>query len=411
LDVAAMTTTSAPARTFRTLPPGASFWVAALVAGLTLWTSGAPTIVYPLYAAEWHLTPAITTAIFALYPVVLIPTLIIFGNLSDYIGRRRAILLGLTALAIGSAIFGLAPDLAWVFIGRAFMGVGVGLALSPATAAMIEFGGPSRAHRASSTTTAATASGLALATLLGGALVQYAPSPLHLTFWALLAVTVVVGALAWFFPRHTADEALGRWRPRGLAVPAGARREFAAGALGVSTAYAMGAVFLALGAQIAKELLHSENAFVNGAIISISAVTIGVVAILTRRVPARTALLFGPFAIAAGLGTLIASGATHSIVLFVLASALGGIGYALMFSGGLGMIAASAPAHHRAAVISAAYVVGYLLQALSALGLGAIATGSGLLVALEVAAPVLTLVAVASLLLANVGRRRSLVVA
>ena len=78
-----------------TLTPRASFWTAALVAGLALWASGAPTVVYPLYAAQWNLSPAVTTAIFAAYPVVLIPVLIIFGNLSDYIGRRAAILIGL----------------------------------------------------------------------------------------------------------------------------------------------------------------------------------------------------------------------------------------------------------------------------------------------------------------------------
>ena len=80
------------------------------------------------------------------------------------------------------------------------MGVGVGLSLSPATAAMVEFGGRDGARRASSATTAATATGLALATIVGGALVQYAPAPLHLSFWVLTAVTAIVGGFAFFLP-------------------------------------------------------------------------------------------------------------------------------------------------------------------------------------------------------------------
>ncbi len=394
-----------------TLPPRAGFWTAALVAGLAPWASGAPTVVYPLYSAEWHLTPALTTAIFAAYPLLLIPTLIVFGNLSDFIGRRASILIGLGALALGSAVFGLAPDLGWVFVGRGLMGIGVGLSLSPATAAMIEFGGPTRAHRASSTTTAATATGLALATIVGGALVQYAPLPLHLTFWVLFAVTVATAGLAWFFPRHTPDESAGRWRPRGLAIPAGARREFAAGTLGVSTAYAMGALFLALGAQIARQLIRSDNAFVDGAVISISAVMIGVVAILARPLPARISLFFGPIALALGLTTLVGSGLAHSLVLFIVASVLSGTGYSLLFSGGLGMIAASAPEHRRGAVISAAYVIGYVLQAATALGLGAIATSAGLLTAIEIGSPLIVLLGVAALLLANLRRRAVPVIA
>lgn len=389
-----------------TLSPRASFYTAAVVAGLALWASAAPTVVYPLYAEEWDLTPTVTTAIFAAYPVVLVTVLVVFGNLSDFIGRRAAILIGLAALALGSAIFGLAPNLGWVFAGRTLMGIGVGLSLSPATAAMLEFGGPSRAHRASSTTTAATATGIAFATLLGGALVQYAPQPLHLSFWVLVFATVVTGALALFFPRQLPDENMARWRPRALRVPRGARREFVAGALGISAAFSVGAVFLALGAQIARELIGSDNVFVDGAVLSISAVTIGIVAILSRRLAPRVALIAGPPALALGLAAVLASAVTNSLVLFVLASVLSGTGYSLMFSGGLGTVSSTASAHDRGAVISAAYVIGYLIQAVSTLGLGALATHLGLLTALEIGAPILVALGAASLLLAKAPGRR-----
>lgn len=388
----------------------AGFWTAASVAGLALWASAAPTVVYPLYAAEWQLQPSVTTAIFAIYPLVLVPVLIVFGNLSDVIGRRAVILMGLAALTAGSVAFGLAPDLAWVFIGRALMGVGVGLSLSPATAAMVEFGGRDGARRASSATTAATAGGLALATIVGGALVQYAPAPLHLSFWVLTAVTVLVGAFVFALPRHTRDEASGTWRPRLPRMPREERASFTAGTLGISAAYAMGAIFLALGAQIARDLVRSDNAFVNGAIISISAVTIGVVAVLARPLRPRVAVTLGPVLALVGLGLLIVAGLDHSLPAFIASSLVAGAGYSLMFSGGLGLVTGSAPAHHRAAVISAAYVVGYLVQAVAALGLGVLATTAGLQVALEIGAPVILLLGVAALVVANAGRRRSAVV-
>ena len=384
----------------------AGFWTAAAVAGLALWASGAPTVVYPLYAEEWQLQPSVTTAIFAIYPIVLVPVLIVFGNLSDVIGRRAVILIGLGALTAGSVAFGLAPDLTWVFIGRALMGVGVGLSLSPATAAMVEFGGRDGARRASSATTAATATGLALATIVGGALVQYAPAPLHLSFWVLAAVTVVVGGLAFFLPRHTRDEAAGPWRPRLPRTPREERAAFTAGTLGISAAFAMGAIFLALGAQIARDLVRSDNAFVNGAIISISAVTIGVVAVVARPLRPRTAVTLGPVLAIVGLGLLIVAGLGHSLPAFIASSLVAGAGYSLMFSGGLGLVTSSAPAHHRAAVISAAYVVGYLVQAVAALGLGVLATTSGLQVALELGAPIILLLGVAALVVANTARWR-----
>ncbi len=389
-----------------TLSPRASFWTAAAVAGLALWASGAPTIVYPLYESAWGLTAATSTLIFAMYPLALIPVLLIFGNLSDHLGRRFAMLLGLGALALGTLAFGLAQGLPEVLVGRALMGVGVGLSLSPAAAAMIELGGPERAPRASSTMTAATATGLALATLVGGALVQYAPAPLHLSFWVLLVAILVVGALSVFLPR-TRDAAAGPWRPRAPRVPAGVSRAFVAGALGISCAYAVGSVFLALGAQVALDLVQSTNALIDGAIIAISAIAIGVVAILARSLPPRMALGIGPAPILLGLSALVGAGLLHSVVLFVISSVLTGGGYSLLYAGGLGIIGATAPAHHRAAIISAAFTVGYVIQAAVALVLGTVATGAGLLPAIELGAVVLVALALGAAIVANVGRRRT----
>ena len=105
----------------------ASFWVSAGVVAHTLWTSAAPAMTYRLYAEEWHLTHTVTTSIFAIYPIVVVTILIVFGDISDHIGRRMTMLVGLGASLIGVLLFAVAPDVLWLFAGRAFMGIGVGL--------------------------------------------------------------------------------------------------------------------------------------------------------------------------------------------------------------------------------------------------------------------------------------------
>ncbi len=385
----------------------ASFWTAAAVAALALWTSGAPSVSYPLYAAEWHLTPTTTNAIFAVYPIVLVVVLIVLGDLSDHIGRRASIALGLVAILVGVLLFAVAPSVVWVFVGRAFMGLGVGLSLSPASAAMVDFSRPGQVERASSITTAATATGLALATLVGGALVQYAPYPLHLDYWVLAVIVALVLVVAWFLPRHVATENPRPWRLRGLTVPRGLRGTFATSVLAVSAAYTLGSVVLAMGAQIAHQLVGSANVLVTGSMLSVSAIAIGVVAIVSRRVPPRLLIAGGTVGSIVGLGLLTLSAATHALPLFFAALALAGAGYSLNFLGGLTLVNLHAPATHRAGMLSSVLVVAYLAQGAAALLLGAIATSRGLSVALDVGSPAIGLVCVAALVLAlAVGRPR-----
>ncbi|WP_448058677.1 MFS transporter [Cellulomonas hominis] len=372
----------------------ASFWTAAAVAALALSTSAAPTLSYPLYATAWGLTPVVTTAVFAVYPIVMVAALLVFGDLSDSIGRRAILLIGLSLSALGVLGFALATDVTWLFVGRAFMGAGVALSLSPATAAMVDFSPAGQTHRASSVTTAATAVGLVLALLVSGGLIQYAPWPRHLSFWATLAAVLAVLTLTWFLPRHVPDRSVAPWRPRRPSVPRRIRGIYVTAALAVTAGYAIGAVLLSLGAQVAKQLIGTQNALVAAAVLAINATVIGTVAILARGVPARRSIVGGGTAAVLGLGTLVLSAEQHSFVLFLIASLLTGAAYSLLFLGGLTLINDHAAQSHRAGTLSAVYLVAYLLQGVTALALGIGATESGLLAALRVGAPLIAVLGV-----------------
>jgi MFS family permease len=73
-----------------------------------------PTLAYRLYAQEWHLTHTTTTGIFAVFPIAVVAMLVGFGGISDQIGRRAAMLLGLGASLIGTVFFAVAPNVWWV---------------------------------------------------------------------------------------------------------------------------------------------------------------------------------------------------------------------------------------------------------------------------------------------------------
>ncbi len=388
-----------------------SFWVAAGVVAHTLWTSAAPAMTYPLFAEEWHLTHTVTTGIFATYPIVVATVLVGFGDVSDYVGRRAAILWGVGASLVGTLLFALAPDVLWLFAGRAFMGIGVGLTAGPSTAAMVEFSGQGEAKRAATITTVAQAVGFAAALLLGGALIQYAPLPTRLNFWVLSAVLAVLFTAAWFLPHHTGSEAQGRWRPKTTVIPNHLRYVFAVAAAAVTTAYTHGVLILSLGSQVASDLVGSPNTLVNGAALSLFAIASAVVGISARTMQPRTAMTTGAAASAAGMALLAAAVAGHHLPVFLAATAISGAGYSLLFFGGLETINSAAPAEHRGGVLSAIYLLAYVSLGAVSLLLGAVATAHGLGFAVDLGAGVIALFSVITVALVAMTRTGSFQIA
>jgi MFS family permease len=384
----------------------ASFWTAAGVVVVALWASGSPALIYPLYEQAWALSAAVITAIFSVYPVVLVVVLLIFGSLSDYIGRRATILAGLASILIGVLTFALAPSVEWLFVGRVFQGLGVGLALSPAGAALYEFDRTGK--RASSVNTIAIAVGLSIATIVGGALVQYAPWPRELTFWLLLAVAVVLIAIAFFLPAHVRGaESQGRWRPRPIHVPRVLRPMVITSALAITATFGIGAVFISLGAQIVKDVLHTDNALIAGLVLAIGSAGAGVVSVLFNRMPARMSIVIGGLVSAGSAALLVASASLSSLPLFIAASLVFGLSSGLLFLGGFGLVNQNAPAHHRAGTIAVVYLVAYVGQGVTAIGLGLLATSISLRGGLDIVVPLLVLLSLATSLVASlVGRPR-----
>jgi predicted MFS family arabinose efflux permease len=385
-----------PALGQRVLGQRASFWVSAGVVTHIFWTSAAPAMTYRLYAEQWHLSPTVTTGIFAVYPIVVVAVLVGFGDLSDHIGRRLVMLLGLGASLIGTLLFAVAPDVLWLFAGRALTGIGVGLTAGTATAALVDFSAPGQSTRAASVTPAAQAFGFTGALLLGGALTQYAPWPTHLGFWLLSALIALLFGATWFLPRR-GGPASGRWPPKWPSIPAGLGPTFALSASAVTTAYTHGVLILSVGGQVGHDLVGSSNALVNGAALSLFAITSGVVGIAARGLRPQRAILWGALASVASMGLLALSVARQGLPIFLAATTIAGIGYSLLVLGGLALLGGAVAERQRGGVLSALYLFAYLSLGIVALGLGVVATERGLGLAVDLGAAAITLLSLGTL--------------
>ena len=378
----------------------ASLLVSAGVVSHTLWTSAAPALTYGLYAEEWHLTHTVTAAIFAIYPIAVVVMLVGFGGISDQIGRRATMLGGLLASLAGALLFAGASDVWWVFAGRAMMGIGVGLAASPSTAAILEFSRPERAKSAASVTMGAQAIGFAAALLLGGALTEYGPWPTRLCFLILAVLLLVLLAGTWLLPRHAAGRTVGSWRSRSPSVPGNVHWAFALSSTAMMAAYTFGVLVLSLGGQVELELIGSPNALLNGAVLSLFPVVMGAIGIVARTLSPRTALIAGALISCSGMVLLVLAISSRDLLVYLLATAVAGGAYSLLFVGGLQIINAAAPERDRGGVLAALYLLSYLSMAALGLALGAIATARGLGFAVDLGAAAIMLMNIATLVLA-----------
>lgn len=105
-------------------------------------------------------------------------------------------------------------------------------------------------------------------------------------------------------------------------------------------------------------------------------------------------MTLGGFASAIGMALLALSVDQHSLAIFLASIAVTGIGYSLLFLGGLSLINTYAPTHHRGGTFSALYLVAYLMQGFVALLLGATATTWGLEVAIDLGSTAIAMFAI-----------------
>jgi MFS family permease len=209
------------------LPRAAGFWLVAGVLFLLLFASGAASPLYAVYQAQWRFSATTLTAVFGVYALTLLVTLLVFGSVSDYLGRRRVIAVAVVVGAGACGLFLAAHGVGLLFAARALSGAAVGTAASAAGAALIDLQ-PEGSGRGPVVTGAANLLGLGAGGLGTSALVQYGPAPTHLVWWLLLGAFAVTAVAVLAIPETVARRpgVASSLRPR-VAVPRQARGTFA----------------------------------------------------------------------------------------------------------------------------------------------------------------------------------------
>ncbi|HZF16501.1 MAG TPA: MFS transporter [Steroidobacteraceae bacterium] len=362
----------------RTLPKAAAFWVLAVLLLMLFFASAAASPLYRVYQVQFSYSAATLTAVFAVYVLVLLVTLLFLGSVSDYLGRIPVIIAALVFSLAGCAVFLAAHSVSALYVARSLQGIATGLATGPIGAALIDLQPPG-SQRAPLVTSAFSSLGLALGALMTSALVQYAPAPTHLIWWALLAVFAVgiAAVMAMAEPGSKRPGALASLRPR-IAVPRQARGTFAAALPCFVAVWALGGLYLSLGPSLAAQATGSTNLLLGGLVIFLLCGTGVGASFALRGISSRAAMLVGCLFLLAGVAVTFGAIATTTSVAFLAGTAVAGVGFGLAHLGAFRMTIALAAPGERAGLLAAIFIVNYLAFSVPALIAGVAATRFGL---------------------------------
>jgi predicted MFS family arabinose efflux permease len=358
--------------------PAPGYLFVAFVIGLALFASGTPAPLYETYRELWGFSPVVLTLVYATYAFGVLTSLLLAGRISDEIGRRPVLVVSLSTLMVATVVFALAGSLAWLFVARAVQGLATGLALGAAGAALLDLHSSRDPAGAGLTNGVASATGMALGVLVSSAFVEFLPAPRVLPYVLLFALFAAALWLALRMPEPVERRGRLRLTPQRPSVPAQARRPFLLASLGVISSWSIGGLFLSLGPQLLATLFETNDHLVAGFGVFVLAGSGALAQLLLGRTAPWAAAAGGSIALSAGLLLMVAAAADGSRVLFLAGAVVGGAGFGVAFLGALRALSVAIPHEHRAAVMSAFYVVAYLAISVPAILAGVLVTPLGL---------------------------------
>ncbi|MGE8187698.1 MFS transporter [Pseudomonas sp. NPDC086278] len=372
-----------------------SLWFLAITLLSFLAASTAPTPLYHLYQEHLQFSEATLTLIFGVYAISLLAALLTVGSLSDYLGRKPVIFTAVVLNMLAMLLFINADSVAWLISARVLQGFATGMATAVLSAALLD----TDRRQGPLVNSVAPLLGMAAGAMGCGLLAQFAPLPLQLTFWVLLALFGMQAIYVWRLP-ESANLQAGAWaslRPT-LHVPTQARCTLWR-VLPINIAvWALGGFYASLAPSLVRAATGSTSNLIGGATVAVLTVTGAAMIFTLRNRPADKVLLLGGTLLSVGVALILLAVHSASLSLFFMGTLVAGCGFGAGFLGSLRSVVPLALPHERAGLMSAFYVLSYLAFCLPSLLAGYLTRTFGLIATTDGYGAVLIALSVGALL-------------
>lgn len=313
-----------------------------------------------LYKEALDLGPSETMAIFVVYVLGIMVTLLLVGPLSDRFGRRAVVLPMVAASAAGSVVMIFGRE--WfelLLLGRLLLGIASGGALGVGSAWLQELFGPGEEQRAAVATTLVSFGGFGIGPPVSALFHQFLPHPLVLPFLLHIALTAPVLVAAFGVP-ETRDPNPGSPLRLSFGVPAEAKRPFFLVVLPAAIwVFAFPSAGFALFPVLVSESIDGGEVLVAAGAGALTAWAGLSSRPLVMRIGPRRALPVGMFMGIAGYISGAVAFRSGTWPLALLAAPLLGAASGAITASSLTLLGAMADAERRGALTSTFYILAY----------------------------------------------------
>ncbi|MDY0983021.1 MFS transporter [Microbacterium sp. CFBP9023] len=356
---------------------GAGFWVVASAFLLVMAYATVPTPLYPLYQEVDGFPVSVITLIFAAFAVGVVLSLFLLGHVSDWMGRRRMLVIAILIAALSAVLFLTWHEVPGLLAARLVNGASVGILTATATAHLGELRAQARPSEnaivAASVAGAANLGGLALGPLIGGLFAEFLPAPLVLPHAVFLVVLVAAAIAVSGVPETvTPPGEPRRYRPQRIAAPPRSRAAFIAAGFGAFAGFALFGLFTSLAPTILISTFGEHDHLLAGitACSVFAAAATGQVAL--ARVPLRIQLTVAAVCCACGLVAVAAGTLVPSLAVFLIGGVVAGVGVGLLFKSSVATAAGLAEPGRRGETLALVFLIAYCGLALPVLAIGVI---------------------------------------
>ncbi|AUG51345.1 MFS transporter [Thalassospira marina] len=357
-------------------PNPAVRWFLSLVLVTFLAASATPTPMYHLYQEDWHFSATMLTLIFAIYPFTLLISLLVLGSLSDHIGRKPVIFAALILEILSMALFINAGSVSDLLLARVVQGFATGIATSVLAAALFD----SDHHKGPLANSISPLIGLAAGALISSILVEYAPMPLHLSYWCLSALMAIQALMVWGLPETAKRQrgALKSLMPR-ISVPVAARQAMLEIVPSNIASWALGGFALSLAPSLIATATGSTSSLNGGIAVAVLTLAGAASVMIFRTKNPEPVLRFGTVTQATGIALILVAINSAQLWLVFAGFLVAGIGFGASFLGAVRTLVPLAAPHQRAGLMAAFYIMSYLAFSVPALLAGTMVRAAGLI--------------------------------